>query len=492
MPIGPALRLTLSAGLILIPAAMIAAGGCSRSNSPAASTLTIADFADPELASTPAVASRPSSSASVIGGRQGLGAQGLGVQSGSTTTGPFGAAEGILDITADAGEPAMPEPTAAPATTSNRVEELVEAKVGDVNNKPIFASDFLEPMGARLAAEAVKRRPEEWRRWARSEIKQELELQIEDELLRSEAYSKLKPEERQGLFSFLQTWQESMIQSSGGSRAKANQSLLDEKGYDLDQALRQRENEELIKLQLREQVKSRVQVSRRDIELAYEKAYKTFNPDPKAVLRWIHVPAEKAGQIDEIDAALKSGEEFAVVAANPANEYNSRGGGLRDPATLKEGEVAKTDFFAIKELNQAAQALNEGRWQGPVKYKTSSGKDYVGWLYLEKVDRQQMSMYEVQLQLERYLRDVGENKRRREYIDELKARASYTNIDQMVDRLTSIAAERYGPGTAAAKAASLRAGKQKDTKSADAKQADLKAAEPKTAEPKAAGTPATK
>lgn len=450
-----------AAAVIGITACIPLISACSRSGAKPVTDLTIADFADPELARTPAVASRPGTSASITA------AQGLGA-SGVLTTGPFGASEGILDISAEVGVPPAatlledldqpPPPPAAP----RRGEELVEAKVGDVNNKPIFASDFLEPMGARLATEAARRKPDEWRRWARTEIRKELELQIEDELLRSEAYSKLKPEERQGLFSFLQSWQQSVVLGSGGSRENANQRLLTERGYDLDEAVRRRETEELIKLQLRQQVQNRVQVSRRDIELAYEKAYKTFNPDPKATLRWIHVPADKTEQIAEIKSALDSGEEFAVVAANPANEFKPRDGGLRDPQTLTEGEVSKTQFFAIAELNEAAQKLGEGKWSGPVNYTLGSGRPYVGWLYLEKVDRKEVSMYEVQLQLERYLRDVGEDKRRREYINELKARASYTNIDDMVNRLTSIAAERYGPGTGAARAAAQRAGRERD------------------------------
>lgn len=443
----------------ILPALGIAVGlacaaGCARSRE--GQSLRPEDFAGSEGGA--AVATRPSAEAAVVPGKP------LALRfepEPSEVVGPFGAREGIFDVGVSVGEPSLPDPEAPPVPASGEAV-LVEAKIGEINNKAVYATDFLEPMGARLASEAIRLRGDAWRRFARTQIKQELERQIEDELLRSEAIAKLKPEERQGLASWLEGLREEQIRRNRGSATLMERSLQEERGVNSDQFLRTREQEELIKLQLREQVKNRVQVSRRDIELAYEKSFKDFNPDPNATVRWIHIPADQTDAIAEVRAALESGEDFVTVASRPVNQYNAKAGGLRDPVPLVDGDPGKTEFFGIEPLNVAAQTLSEGRFSGPIEYQTGSGRKFVGWVFMEKIERKSVPMYEAQLQLERVLREYGESKRRKQYIDELKSRASFTNIDEMTDRLLTIAEERYGPGSPGAAEARRRAAAQRE------------------------------
>ncbi|MDX2018260.1 MAG: hypothetical protein SFY95_11575 [Planctomycetota bacterium] len=226
-------------------------------------------------------------------------------------SGPLAASEGMIDVTAQTGAPEALSPAARPVGQAM----LIDAKVGDVNARPVFASAFLDTMGERLRAEAVKRPPDEWRAWARKEITDRLNQFIRDELLRAEAMQRLSPEQKLGFLAFMEMMRKDLFARTGGSQAAAREELMAERGINDDQWLREREKEELIRFQISSEVDPRVVVSTRDMRLTYEKYQDVFNPAPKALFRIIRIPkARVETDLAEVDRRLKAGEAFTEIA----------------------------------------------------------------------------------------------------------------------------------------------------------------------------------
>ena len=196
----------LAAGVAALAAS---AGGCGsgRTSPLPTTTVTARDFAAPN-ADAAVLADLPPDTASLPPGtpRSGSIADAPGV----VLTGPLAASEGILDVTAvpgapaagsvvamdgvalaatrenpgepPAGEPGAGEPGAAESAPPEAVvaSVFVDAKIGDVNGKPIYATSFLEPLSARLRAEAEKMPRAEWMTFARERIREELDRSVED------------------------------------------------------------------------------------------------------------------------------------------------------------------------------------------------------------------------------------------------------------------------------------------------------------------------
>ncbi len=358
-------------------------------------------------------------------------------------SGPVAETDGILDVSPEVGTPTI-NPDAEVAPSLAKGEAFIDAKVGDINNKAIYASEFLEPMGARLAAEAKKLKPDAWRKFASDLIREELVRMRDDELLRAEALSELKPEQRQGLAAMMDRWMEEQRLAAGGSSQAAQERLYNTKGQTLDEAVSEREKAELITFTLRRKVIDPVQITRQDLELTYEKLYPDYNPDPTAYLREILVDPTKTAAIADIRSQLEAGVPFIEVASRPENDYRPSRGGQLDPIKLK-GTFNDTTFFAVKELNEAVKELRPGQWAGPIRYKLSSGAERVAFLFLERVEEVSTSFYDAQLSMENGLRDVAIRRAKAKYLEDLLRRASYTPLPEMVDRLLKIAEERYGP-----------------------------------------------
>lgn len=359
-------------------------------------------------------------------------------------SGPFAEADGILDVESEVGVPAWDKYPEQPGYHPKGAT-FVDAKVGDINNKAIYASEFLELMGARLSAEAAKLKPEAWRQFARQQINDELERMLDDELLRSEALASLKPEQRQGVWAMGESLMEDQRLRAGGSAKLAEQRLYGETGLSPEQYVKDRTNTELISYELQRKIANRVQISRPDLQLAYEKYYDAFNPEPKAYMRQILVPANKTEAIAEIESQLRAGTPFAEVASRPDNEYLASKGGQLDPKLVPD-DLKDARLFGIPELNDAARQLSDGEWTGPVAYRTNNGRQVVAFIFLEKVERVATSFYDAQLMIEGRLREFRTAREKSKYIESLKRRASYTPLPEMTARLVAIAEERYGPG----------------------------------------------
>jgi len=313
---------------------------------------------------------------------------------------------------------------------------FVDSKVGDVNGKPVYAGTFLAPMAERLRAQAAELKRPEWEKFARTEIERELDLFIEDELLRAEALASFTPEQKQGFLGFMDSLSKKMQSESYGSRALAEKRAEETDGKSFDEALRRRQNDELIKYQLGEQIYRRVNISWRDIEQTYNRYYDTFNPPPTATFRMIQVLTDKTDDIEAVKSRLAAGEAFKNIASGKINIYKAREGGL-DTLEMK-GVKEQAKIYLNPKLNEAARTLPQGDVAGPIELDGS-----VAWITLESVDAKTLSLYDAQLRIENVLREGRANEERKKYIDRLRARASMSKVDEMRDRLVEIAADRF-------------------------------------------------
>lgn len=317
--------------------------------------------------------------------------------------------------------------------------DFVDAKVGDINGRPIYANEFLEPLSDRLAAEAAKLARANWRQFAQVQIKRELDGLVRDELLRAEAVSSLTPEQQQGLRSFLQTFREDLVSRNLGSQTLAARRVEEETGQSFEESLRQQEELTLVRLEFQRVINKRVNVSWRDVELRYEQQAKRFNPDPTARFRLIRVRTSDIDVVQRVAGQLQSRTPFVVVASGDQNGFNPETGGLHE--TTYEGAYEDAEFWAIEELNEPARGLGVGQVVGPFEFKS-----FTGWMMLEEIIQERVDLYDAQRQIYEELLTERRNQELNRYLQRLMERANVTGMEEIEQRLLEIAERRFGPG----------------------------------------------
>ena len=324
------------------------------------------------------------------------------------------------------------------ATGAGGARYLVDAKVGDLNGRPIYARAWLEQIGDRLRARSAELPRAQWRAFAESEIAERLRGELKDQLLLAEARASLTPQERAGLRAFLEKFESDVVSGAAGSRTLAERQLAEERGITLEEARREREQLVLIQEQFRREIASRVQVPWRDIRLVYERNAGVFNPPPKAVFRQVRVRTADAEAIERVSGALRAGVPFDEVADMEINER-------RDPVERElTGPFEEGSFFGLDALNEAARGLVPGSWAGPIEAGA-----FTYWVYLKDVRSESTSLYDAQLviQEELYSRRLREEETK--YLFKLIRRSGMDDFGNVVKRLTDVAEVwYYQPGGA--------------------------------------------
>jgi len=338
------------------------------------------------------------------------------------------------------GRPSVSAEQASSSPQTSGAGRSVDALVGQINGRPLFASEFFAPMDARLRAEARRLPPRQWAQFAREEINRALRTRVVNELLLAEARASLTPEQRKGLLAFIENFRETLVSQNQGSEEIAERNLLEQEGATLDQKARELLDQELLRMQLRKALADQAQVSWREVEIEYERRRDEFQPPPTITLRMIRIPADDLERRRRVEEALARGEPFEAVARRQS-AWNPEGGGLypRDGALqLDAPSLAEANIFGPAPLNDAARSLSPGAWTGPIEFNGS-----LHWLYLERVERRSVSLFDAQLQLYNELRNRRLQEAEQRYLEELISRGSLTNLARMEQRLLAFAIERY-------------------------------------------------
>jgi hypothetical protein len=375
----------------------------------------------------------------------------------------LGASDGSYDISAHAGEPQL----AAAAGPAAGAPVLVDAKVGEINGRPVRVQEMFDELGDRLRAAAATRRfteddlkvigrqgastpitRAEWIQFTRQLFFNRLDELLQDELLAAEARARLRPEQQAGLRYLVQEMAQQERRRAGGSQAEMTR-RLQERGMTEQQFRRRREELLLVSFQLEEQIRRRVRVSWKDVRLSYERNFDFFNPPPKASFRWIQVPADNAAEATAIQQALEAGTPFEQVARRAENRFSPETGGYWGEQPFN-GPYQDASFFAepldtlARGLKLPADSDSPGGWAGPVDFGAPPMKTWISLDRLEQINRP-LSDRDVQLTIARVLFDSGEDVERKRYIDRLKTRAKFDDLETMADLLTQLAVERYWP-----------------------------------------------
>lgn len=347
-------------------------------------------------------------------------------------TGPLAASEG-LEVVASPGPP-VAIGQEAPQPIGESV--FVDARIGDVNGKAIYASQFLAPMSARLRALSREKGMtlEKWREQAAAEISRQLDDIVVTELLRAEALSSFTPERKAGFFAFMESLQRSQRSLNMGSESLTRKRLQEREGMTEAQWRKTEEAKQLVSSEYYK-IRSRVHISPRDSKLYYERNIDKFVPPATARFRRISVSTSDTQSVERIQSRLAADEPFIEVAMDDANGFRFQGGLVE--RTFR-GERSEARFFETPSLNDAARSLEPGEWVGPMEVRGDSN-----WLYLESLDQTRIEWYEAQVKIDDELFQQGFMRERDKYIQRLAGRATITPKREMGERLLAIAQERY-------------------------------------------------
>jgi len=326
-----------------------------------------------------------------------------------------------------------PAPAAGPETV---VVAPLDALVGQVSGRPVFASDFFEPMDARLLAESDRLGRREFLQNLREQVVESLRDVIRDELLLAEFEATLSPEQRQGIAAFVQSVREDLVRRRGGSVELANQSLLTEEGLTLEEKVEAESREQLVRQMVGQLLRNRAWIPWRDVRREYLRNLDEFRPPPTARLRVVMIPATDADRLASVGRELAEGAPFAEVAERHS-VFRPAEGGLYEVTLAAEGYGA-TEFFDDPALNEHAAALSVGERVGPVDW---SGRRV--WMTLEDVRVGGVSLYESQDEILGRLRQERLGEVQREFFTELQERGSLSDVDRMEAELFRLGAERY-------------------------------------------------
>lgn len=345
------------------------------------------------------------------------------------------------------GQVGGPAVSQTPAVVSGE-PVTVDSVVGQINGRPVIASEILESLDGVLRADAASAKSAgEWRQSAARRIVAELRRRVVDELVLSEARRSLTPEQRLGLLRFLENIQGRLVSQQQGSSVAADELLRQQSGRGLREEAEDIRNQELIRFEIKQRVDPRVQVAWRDVKNEYERSFVTWNPPAEYTFRLIYVAAENAAGVASISDALQSGKPFVEVAALEANEFVRRDGGklVRKHA----GAQSEGEFSPTPELNAALRSLGVGQTLGPITFApdaTRPERKRTAWVHLEKIDSPEGTpLYDAQLEITADLTSQRRSTEEQRYLERLFKRGNVSSMETMGEKLLAVATDRYAP-----------------------------------------------
>lgn len=312
---------------------------------------------------------------------------------------------------------------------------IVESLVGQVNGRPIFANEILEPIADQLLVLSEESNFDitAFKNSAKQQIANQMQAVVKSELLLSEAKSGMTVEEKRGLFSYLQRVREDMASSAGGSQSAVTRQLLDEEGQTVDEYLDFKQQQVLIDQLLREKVSPHIQVTWRDVLREWEKNKHQFNVAGTVTLGMIRVSSDE--EVVIVDDLFTRGESFSTVATSAGMDN----GGVWD--TFELGEEGLAGIDVADSIKTHIVDLDEGEIAGPIKIASSSY-----WFTIIKIQEQKLaSIWEpqIQLRLREYLYSVRSMIEENRFLERILADGSYDEFNAMVDRILHVAVTRY-------------------------------------------------
>ncbi|QQS08781.1 MAG: peptidyl-prolyl cis-trans isomerase [Phycisphaerales bacterium] len=350
-----------------------------------------------------------------------------------TIVGPSIADEGVVDVTASAGPPALSNtPAPMPGTSADGV--LIDVIVGDINGRQIAAKSFFVPMADRLRATAQDPNVslEQWRKTAIDTIGKELVAIVRDELVRADAMAKLTPEMKSMLSLRVSMLADERASKHGGSALRAERMT----GVSEQTQRKRDESELLVRKWIQEEIRSKIQITDRDVRLYYEKNNDKYQPPKTYVFRHIVVPAARAENVSSIQSMIDSNIAVDQIASSDLNLNSPSSGAIEERKV--PGDRAEAKFYNTESLNTVAREIPIGQWSPPI-----FNDGYTEWLYLERIDGKSISYEEAQGAIRQFLEAQAFAEAQDLVVKRMMERGNYTAIDTMGQRLLEIAEDWY-------------------------------------------------
>ncbi len=325
----------------------------------------------------------------------------------------------------------------AEAPGPGRGAVTVNAMIGQVNARPIYASDVLEQEHEQLQALAERVSRSRFRQEAQQIIASRLVSIVRDELMLADARRELSQRQRQGLEAQVREQRKELLRRYGrGSETRADSRLRELRGIGLEDALEEYRQVLLLGHFRHQRFAPRVHVSRRDIERHYEDNYETYNPEPSRRIHMIRVAnALAANRVDQ----LLEEQPFEEVARQRMNMNNPDRDGYF-------GTFSSDSPFGAAALNEALLALDEGEHSDRIELRTDEGREYY-WIYLDSIEEGERRPLdsEVQLEIAHRLRQEQISRLWNRYQEQLMREGNFKPVEQMTAEVLAIAEALYRP-----------------------------------------------
>jgi hypothetical protein len=325
-------------------------------------------------------------------------------------------------------------PVATPPVNNGELPSVLtmDAMVGQVNGRAIYANAVFEPIEAQLAALGRTLPPSIFKQRATDLIVGQLQTIVTNALILGEAERDLSRQEQYGLVSMLKARREELLRRMGeGSAVKADEYSLRTTGKSIDQQVDEYRQQVLVGRYIGNRVRPRINVTRKDIERYYDTHHARYNPAAQRTLRVIMT--NDPANADHIDKMLASGKTFEEVARQPMNLHRSSNGGMWP------SKVEGDKLFSAQKLNDAMVALKAGEHTQRIEADRR-----FWWIKLETFEQPKgRSLEEVQLEIRQILEDQQRDALGMEFRRKLLTEGSYNPIDQMTGKLVDIAMSRY-------------------------------------------------
>ena len=313
----------------------------------------------------------------------------------------------------------------------------VDALIGQINGKPLYADDFLKSREDRIRRTVAE--PD--RKQAYAELLRLLDEAfdqfVNNELVISEAEGAIPDEAKEGLLSWMRDLQEKEIANRGGTRSEAQRSIEEEfPGTTIEEFMKRQKNEILASDLMRRRIRPRTIVSWRDIERLYTKNYDTYNPPPTLRVGRVAVLKTDAAKIEQVKALFASGKPFTEVA----KELKVPNDGMWREIKLTGGGIDAVPDL-VDDMKARLKTLKEGVVDGPVEQRSQ-----VSWMtLLPSTQEPPRSIFDqkLQLQLRRQLENQRYGMEQYRYLQSIRTRWISEDLDQMKKRLIQFALERY-------------------------------------------------
>lgn len=331
---------------------------------------------------------------------------------------PPGEDDAAGELAAGAGQAVAPDEVVAEGL-------FVDAMVGQINGKPVYASSVLGAIGEDVLDQIGRNNSRfAFREQAERLIGSEIERRVVDALILAEAEKDLDEEQHHQLLAYMEKEREKILAQHLGSQALAEQALQKELGHGLDRELELRRQRALIDRYRFEKLRPQIVVTRRDVERYYRDNYDEYNEAPSVEVEVVFV--SDAATADQVEAALESGVAFEDLDQ-------------RVSSITADGEVDQFSALRWEPLNDAVRKLEVGEHTPRVEVEGG-----YAWARLADVKGgASQSIKEVFLDIERRLQAAQSNELWRRHINNLLQRGNFTPLDEMTRALLEVAMSRH-------------------------------------------------